>query len=298
MPLAPTEAIRDLIRDDFKQGSGPCAVNGGVPVFVRYEDSVIEPPKPTDIEVESQIHRPAYRGPIKFLKRLASPIKQVTLRNVDRFLSEMKALNPNPRVLIVGGGSVGQGMGKLYDDPNVQIFAFDIYQSPNIQFVADAHDIPMQDDVFDGVVIQAVLEHVLDPRQVASEIHRVLKPGGLIYAETPFLQQVHEGPYDFTRFTESGHRYLFRAFERIDSGASAGPGVQFMWSVDYLFRGLFRSRTAGKVAKLCVFWAQYLDRLIPEPYRVDGASGVFFLGRKSDTVLKPKEAVTHYQGAQ
>ncbi len=59
---------------------------------------------------------------------------------------------------------------------------------------------------------------------MAAEIHRVLRPGGIVYADTPFLQQVHEGAYDFTRFTDSGHRFLFRRFERIDSGSVAGCG--------------------------------------------------------------------------
>ena len=58
----------------------------------------------------------------------------------------------------------------------------------------------------DLVIIQAVLEHVMYPNKVVSEIYRVLKNDGLIYSETPFMQQVHEGPYDFSRFTESGHR--------------------------------------------------------------------------------------------
>jgi SAM-dependent methyltransferase len=40
--------------------------------------------------------------------------------------------------------------------------------------------------------IQAVLEHALDPPVVVAEIYRVLKPGGLVYADTPFMQRVHE----------------------------------------------------------------------------------------------------------
>lgn len=202
------------------------------------------------------------------------------------------------QLLVVGGGSVGQGMGPLYDHPGIEIYSFDIYDSPNIQFIADGHHLPLPADYFDAVIVQAVLEHVLQPAQVVSEIWRVLQPGGIVYAETPFMQQVHEGPYDFTRFTESGHRYLFRDFDVIDSGASGGPGVQFMWSVDYLFRSLFRSRTAGKLAKLAVFWAQYLDRIIPPDYAQDGASGVFFYGRKVDARLQPAEIVDYYQGAQ
>ncbi len=86
----------------------------------------------------------------------------------------------------------------------MRIAAFDIYYSANVQFIADAHSILLRDASVDAVVIQAVLEHVLDPQQVVDEIWRVLKPSGLVYAETPFLQHVHEGAYDFTRFTESG----------------------------------------------------------------------------------------------
>ena len=70
-----------------------------------------------------------------------------------------------------------------------------------------------------------MLEHVLEPELVVAEIHRVLMPDGLVYAGTPFMQQVHEGPYDFMRFTESGHRWLFRRFERLASGATGGPGA-------------------------------------------------------------------------
>ena len=94
-------------------------------------------------------------------------------------------------------------------------------------FIADAHNIPIVNEYFDCVIIQAVLEHVLRPNQVVNEIFRVLKANGIVYSETPFLQQVHEGPYDFTRFTESGHRYLFKNFELIKSGASDGAGLQF-----------------------------------------------------------------------
>ena len=115
--------------------------------------------------------------------------------------------------------------------------AFDIYDTPRVQVVADAHQIPIRDEHFDGVVIQAVLEHVLEPQRVADEIWRVLKPGGLVYAETPFMQQVHEGAYDFTRFTESGHRYLFRRFDLIELGRVSRTGA----SADVVGR-LFRAQ--------------------------------------------------------
>src|SRR5207237_664581 len=35
------------------------------------------------------------------------------------------------------------------------------------------------------------------------------EPLVLVLGDTPFMQQVHEGAYDFTRFALSGHRWLF-----------------------------------------------------------------------------------------
>lgn len=68
-----------------------------------------------------------------------------------------------------------------------------------------------------------MLEHVAYPEQVVREMSRVVKAGGLAYSEFPFMQQVHEGAYDFTRMSMSGHRLLFREFEEISSGSSCRP---------------------------------------------------------------------------
>ncbi|NLS07798.1 class I SAM-dependent methyltransferase [Rhizobium sp. P32RR-XVIII] len=270
----------------------------GRPILIDFSDSVLVEEEVFAANANSPISRQKHHGAKARIKRLLSPQKAGTRNNVKRLIADLGRRTRPVRLLIVGGGSVGQGMDPIYEHPDIRVYSFDIYATPNVQFVADAHHIPLPDEFFDAAIVQAVLEHVLQPNQVVSEIWRVLQPQGLVYAETPFMQQVHEGAFDFTRFTESGHRYLFRRFERLDSGANGGPGIQFMWSVDYLVRSLFRSVTAGKVAKLAFFWMQYLDRLIPAPYAEDGASGVFFYGSKSERTLSPSHIVKHYQGAQ
>lgn len=297
-PLSGEALVRDG-SDRLRTASGRVyPVLRGKPVLVDFSDSVLSEEAVMATRAHSQIARKNYNGLTARIKRLVSPEKKATARNVARLIADLEALGRPARLLVIGGGSVGQGMAPIYDHPGIEIYAFDIYDTPNVQFIADGHHLPLPDDLFDAVIIQAVLEHVLQPAQVVAEIWRVLRPGGLVYAETPFMQQVHEGPYDFTRFTESGHRYLFRNFDVLASGASGGPGVQFMWSVDYLARSVFRSRKAGKAAKLAFFWTQYLDRIIPPDYAQDAASGVFFYGRKADTPISPRDIVAYYQGAQ
>lgn len=44
--------------------------------------------------------------------------------------------------------------------------------------VADAHKLPFKDNTFGAVFCLEVLEHIENPSQVLSEIHRVLKPKG------------------------------------------------------------------------------------------------------------------------
>jgi SAM-dependent methyltransferase len=235
----------------------------------------------------------------RWLASSLSPPNLQAERNVARMLELLRhESDPSerPNILIIGGGVVGANVDELYVAEDVDLLAFDMYQSPLTQFMGDAHSIPLADESVDGVLIQAVLEHVLEPRVVVEQIHRVLRTDGIVYADTPFLQQVHDGPYDFTRFTDSGHRYLFRDFDRIDSGTVAGPGTQLMWSIDYFFRALFRSRTAGLVARLLFSWLWRFDALLSPRFAIDGASSVYFLGRKSASRVSMREIIDYYQG--
>lgn len=185
----------------------------------------------------------------------------------------------------------------MYADSTIELVAFDIYMSPFVQFIGDGHSIPLADGSFDGVVVQAVLEHVLEPFTVAGEIHRVLRDGGIVYADTPFMQQVHEGPYDFSRFSDSGHRYLFRGFERIDSGLIAGAGTALMWSIRCYARALTRSVVLGGLIGHCFFWLRFTDGILDPRFSLDAASSVFFLGRKHATSITQADLISYYQGA-
>ena len=290
------KAINNKLISESDEGIIEYDIVNDYPVLVNFEKSVFR--KEDTLLVSSLVERHLYAGVFSVAKRLVSPPKKATAENVNYLVNLLSKGNDNPRVLIVGGGTIGQGMEPLYKNARIEIVSFDIYASPFVQFIADAHRIPLPDESFDAAIIQAVLEHVLVPEKVISEIYRILKVNGLVYAETPFFQHVHEGAYDFTRFTESGHRYLFRRFELLRSGASAGAGTELLWSLDNFFRGLFRSKRLGKVIKLFFFWLQYCDALIPDSYNIDSAIGVYFWGKKQETTINGKDLISHYKGAQ
>jgi SAM-dependent methyltransferase len=70
--------------------------------------------------------------------------------------------------------------------------------------------LPFDDASFDGVVLKDVLEHVPDPVAVVNEVHRVLRPGGRVFASSPDAQRAVWHDYTHRRpFTRKAFRLLF-----------------------------------------------------------------------------------------
>jgi SAM-dependent methyltransferase/uncharacterized protein YbaR (Trm112 family) len=213
------------------------------------------------------------------------------------------AATSRPAVLVLGGGILGEGIEALVGEERIELVESDIFLGPRTVIVLDAHQIPFADGSFDAVVAQAVLEHVVDPYGCVEEMWRVLKPGGLAYAETPFMQQVHGGRYDFTRFTLLGHRRLFRRFDEVDSGIAVGPGSALAWSWTYFLGSFLKDSAFRPIAHLLgrstgFFW-KYADRLLSQREGAfDAASGFYFLGRKAPDgwMLSDRELLKMYRG--
>lgn len=246
--------------------------------------------------VQSYIPRPS--GRFAKLKGSLRGKSAVTEANVSRFLEETKSLTTKPKILVIGAGTPGRGTEKLWADADIEIHGVDIFQSPTVDVVCDGHYLPFPPDSYDGVLIQAVLEHVVEPQKVVTEIFRVIKPNGIVYAETPFMQQVHEGAYDFTRYTVLGHRYLFKHFELIALGGNGDPGVVLSWSVRHLAWSVTRNRSIAKLLGYATGLAlRPFHALVSARSMYDASSGVYFLGRKVEGhTLSHKDIVSLYGG--
>jgi SAM-dependent methyltransferase/uncharacterized protein YbaR (Trm112 family) len=223
-----------------------------------------------------------------------------TRKNYQLLTEELLKQTPRPRILVLGGSIAGEGMGDFLSDSRLELVESDVSFGPRTQIILDAHDIPFEDESFDAVVAQAVLEHVINPQMCVKEIERVLKPNGLIYIETPFMQQVHGGAYDFTRFTHSGHRSLLRNFDEIKSGSVSGAGAAMAWAYQYLMLSLFGfNDKMALITKLFVrltgFWFKYLDLLATNRRRaLDASCGLFFIGRKAKNGLSDKDIIAYF----
>ena len=274
-----------------------------IPVLIDFENSVITKEGILASGGASVVSR-GRSSLFEKVRRIIRGESVETARNAALFLDEVRRSAQNnapdgarkPTILVIGGGTRREGIAPLFESDDVTILSFDVYISQITDFVADGHQIPLREASIDGVWIEAVLEHVLEPHTVTAEIFRILKRGAIVYAETPFMQQVHEAAYDFTRFTHSGHRWLFRRFEEVTSGVTAGPGTSLIWSSRYFWLSLTGSRKFSALITLPIFWLRFFDSMASKKGAIDGANGVYFMGRKSEQTLNHKQIIAYYNG--
>ena len=97
--------------------------------------------------------------------------------------------------------------------------------------VGDGYHLPFRDSTFDLIMCDYVIEHVPDPEKFIAAARTALRDGGIFYFETPFLQPMHGGDADFTRWTRRG---FIKAATRgglnvTKSGIHLGPAFTLFW---------------------------------------------------------------------
>ena len=242
---------------------------------------------------------------IKIKKTFKDLIFGKNIQTIKNYKYLANNLKKDSKILIIGGGTIGSGADDFFSickKKAIKIDSIDVYFSHNITAIADAHYLPFENESYELVIIQAVLEHVINPNRVVEEIYRILANNAIVYAETPFMQCVHEGPYDFTRFSHSGHRWLFKKFKEISSGAHHGAFSSSLFILSYAISGLMRNRTIGIIIRiLFTRFSKFLDLINDEKSNIDVACGTYFLGIKSNYYSNKKIQIkigTFYKGAQ
>jgi SAM-dependent methyltransferase len=115
-------------------------------------------------------------------------------------LEQVSPVAPDARVLEVGSGAHGLvfffGSSRAIGcDPLAREYVslFPDWQRRVPTLSAEGESLPFPDTVFDVVLCDNVVDHALDPAGIASELVRVLAPGGLLY----FTVNVHHHVYSW-----------------------------------------------------------------------------------------------------
>jgi SAM-dependent methyltransferase len=170
----------------------------------------------------------------------------------------------------------------------------DVYPSPSADIImAPACRYPIADASLDGIGCFAVLEHVTEPWTAAAEFRRMLKPGGTVFIDYPFLVPVHGYPSHYYNATREGLARLFdQGFECLSLATRTNqtPDHALSWQLNDLLRAIGDAAVRDEVESLSVralaaeppgspLWQRVLA-VVPEDARARLGAGNTLIARK------------------
>lgn len=179
-------------------------------------------------------------------------------------------------------------LGSGTSDFGPHVINVDIIPLPTVNIIADAAQLPFYNKSIDMILSESTLEHVSFPEKAMEEIRRVVKKGGFVYLELPFVFPYHASPNDYTRWTIEGLKIKFSDFEVIAAGARSGPIAALIIQLVYVFALVFSFGSQMLYQFLIHFFMVFLSPLkifdlLCRPFTrsSDGASLIYFFARKT-----------------
>jgi SAM-dependent methyltransferase len=203
------------------------------------------------------------------------------LFNIGRMIisSEFQPRNHLRHFLRQATGQVvelGSGSRRLRPD----VLTIDLFPSANVDVVADITETPLRDGVADHVILDSVIEHLPDPQRVVREARRILKPGGRIFINCPFMLPYHGYPNHYQNFTRDGLRLLLTDFSQVEVRPTFGPMTAWTNLTAESFAVLVASErgfaylAVKALVMLPIFWLKYLDWFLVKAERSHRVAGM------------------------
>ncbi len=198
-------------------------------------------------------------------------MKSVKNYSVFEFLEEFNLLKNDKRILNAGSSSTRFGLNCL----NI-----DIQPKENVDLVCDLHDLPGDIGEFDAIVCNAVLQYCDNPMRVADNFFRVLKHGGYLFVDVPWVQPFCFDTPDKYRYSEYALKNLFSQFEILRVGPSIRSGSAFVVFGVHIANNItsnkFINYALSKFVGSLLFPFKYLETKNPSWT----AGAIFLIGKK------------------
>lgn len=147
--------------------------------------------------------------------------------------------------------------------------------------IADADSIPYTDAVFDVVFSDNVMEHLERPAAVFAEVHRVLRPGGVLLFKTP--NKTHYMPTIARLTPHRFHQFVNRLRGRAE--------------VD-TFPTRYRANTAAAVQRLAAqtgFVVERLERIEGRPEYLRISAPTYLVGAVYERLVNASERLAMFR---
>ena len=189
----------------------------------------------SQIETLEQVQR---AGRERLYPSLTNPNWLVLRQRREVFQGWLARLSGQSLSVLDVGGRIQPYRSLIAPDP-MRYVAVDVRLSPLVDLIVNAERLPIASERFDLVVCTQMLEYAADPVQVASEIHRVLKPGGVLLLSVPSLS-IRDADDDRWRFWPAGIRKVLLSFPEVEIVPEGGSIIGFFRTVNTGLHGLAR----------------------------------------------------------
>lgn len=129
----------------------------------------------------------------------------------ERWIGELE----NRPLTILDLGAKYQPYRPLLEGRIGRYVALDLEKNDLVTVVGDGHALPFKDETFDLILLTQVLDSFADPFLGVRQMHRVLRPRGVLFASVPFVAPTF-APFERWRFSREGIRTLMAPFERME----------------------------------------------------------------------------------
>lgn len=97
----------------------------------------------------------------------------------------------------------------------MEFIGCDMREGPGVDRVENLHNLAFDDNSIGTMILLDTMEHVRYPFTAMAEVHRVLKPGGVLIMTSVMLCPIHAYPSDYWRFTPEAFKVLLEPFETV-----------------------------------------------------------------------------------